>query len=250
MKGLFLISVFVIGLASVHSLESFQLPTNFTYLSTVDPSIIQEIRYHTYHNFVGRPVNGYLAPKCILTIPAAVQLSKVQKVFLKMGISLKVYDCYRPQRAVDNFVNWSQNITDQLTKDEFYPNVNKADVFKLDYVAHKSGHTRGSTVDVTLVPLPPAKEPEYKVGEKLYPCFNPAEKRWPDNMMDFGTGYDCFDDKSHTDIDGLTPTQKRNRQLLRKTLMKFGFKGIASEWWHFTLNNEPYPNTYFDFPIQ
>lgn len=224
-------------------------PPDFVELSAVDPTIVQEIRYHGEHNFIGRKVDGYVEPTCILTRPAAEALQRVQQQVASQGLTVKVYDCFRPQRAVDSFVDWAGDLDDETTKAEFYPNVDKSELFDLGYIAENSGHSRGSTVDLSLVPLPVPEQRPYVPGEPLTPCFAPAGERFPDNMIDFGTGYDCFDSLSNTDDPRVVGEQRANRDLLRDLMAAQGFDGISSEWWHFTLADEPYPDTYFDFPV-
>jgi D-alanyl-D-alanine dipeptidase len=219
-------------------------------LKDVDPTIIQEIRYATIHNFIGRPIHGYFAPNCLLTRDAATALSKVQSELKSKALSLKVYDCYRPQRAVDDFVAWAKDLSDVKMKREFFPKVNKSDLFKDGYIAEKSGHSRGSTVDVTIVPLPPPSEAVFKEGLKLKPCTFVQGSRFADGSVDMGTGYDCFDPLAHTENPSISATQKWNRHLLKSTMEKFGFKNLDEEWWHFTLKNEPFPDRYFDIEIK
>ncbi|WP_425583557.1 M15 family metallopeptidase [Streptomyces macrosporus] len=224
-------------------------PPAFVALSDVDPTIIQEIRYTTAHNFVGEPVDGYRRPMCILTRDAAEALRRAQWKLLWRGYSLKVYDCYRPQRAVDHFVAWAEDLDDQRMKEEFYPRVDKARLFEDGYIASRSGHSRGSTVDLTLVRLPAWPTRPYVPGEPLTPCFAPWEERFPDNSVDMGTGYDCFDTLSHTLDPRITGEQRANRLLLKETLEEVGFVNYPSEWWHYSLGSEPFPDTYFDFPV-
>jgi D-alanyl-D-alanine dipeptidase len=224
-------------------------PREFVALRTVAPTIIQEMRYTTEHNFVGEPVDGYRQPVCILTRPAAEALRRAQSQLLRQGYSLKVYDCYRPQRAVDHFVRWAKDLQDEEMKQEFYPKVDKSRLFADGYIAEKSGHSRGSTVDLTIVKLPAAPTRPYVPGEALVPCYAPKEDRFPDNSVDMGTGYDCFDTLSHTDDPRVGPEQRANRDLLRGTLAAVGFVNLPEEWWHFTYKPEPFPGTYFDFPV-
>ena len=226
------------------------MPADFVYLHEVDPSIIEEMRYAEDHNFVGKPITGYLAPKCILTREAARALAKVQAEIRPRALSLKVYDCYRPQRAVDVFGEWANDGKDIKMKKEFYPKVDKSNLFRDGYIAHESGHSRGSTVDLTLVRLPVRAQATYRAGETLVECTQPAAKRFKDNSLDFGTGYDCFDPLSHTANPEIGAKQKQNRLLLKSTMEKQGFRNLPEEWWHFTLNSEPHPSTYFDFPVE
>lgn len=224
-------------------------PEEFVALPTVAPTIIQEIRYLTPHNFVGEPIDGYDQPLCILTRPAARALQRAQSKLLRQGYSLKVYDCYRPQRAVDHFVRWAKDLTDERMKPEFYPQVDKSRLFTDGYIAEKSGHSRGSTVDLTIVKLPAKPTPPYFPGEKLVPCYAPQGERFRDNSVDMGTGYDCFDTLSHTDDPRIQGGQRANRQLLKSTLADAGFTNLPEEWWHFTHKPELFPDTYFDFPV-
>ncbi|QKV91312.1 M15 family metallopeptidase [Streptomyces sp. NA02950] len=224
-------------------------PKEFVALSDVDPTILQEIRYLTPHNFTGDPVDGYRRPMCILTRPAATALHRAQRRLLRHGYTLKVYDCYRPQRAVDTFVAWAKDLDDQRMKGEFYPHVDKARLFEDGYIAERSGHSRGSTMDLTIVKLPAKPTRPYEPGEKLTPCYAPQKERFPDNSVDMGTGYDCFDTLSHTLDPRITGVQRANRLLLKHTMEELGFVNLAEEWWHYTYKPEPFPDTYFDFPV-
>lgn len=228
----------------------FALPKGFVYLNDVDPSILQDIRYAGYHNFVGRPIKGYHAKECILTKKAADALSKVQAALLKSNLSLKVYDCYRPQRAVSDFVTWSKNLKSTKMKEEFYPRVPKNKLFPLGYIAKKSRHSRGSTMDLTIVPVPTSQQANYYRGQTLKSCYAPYHDRYRDNSIDMGTGFDCLDSLAH----GLNPRVSliayQNRKMLRHIMQKYGFAPYKNEWWHFTLKHEPYPITYFNFPIR
>ncbi|MEU9866085.1 M15 family metallopeptidase [Streptomyces sp. NPDC047971] len=224
-------------------------PKEFVALSSVDRTIIQEMRYTTEHNFVGEKVDGYRQPLCILTRPAAEALHRAQVKLLARGYSLKVYDCYRPQRAVDHFVRWAKDLQDEEMKREFYPQVDKSRLFADGYIAEKSGHSRGSTVDLTIVKLPAAPTRPYVPGETLVECYAPQALRFPDNSVDMGTGFDCFDTLSHTDDPRIQGAQRANRQLLKGTLAEQGFVNLPEEWWHFTFKPEPFPSTLFDFPV-
>ncbi|MBP6218424.1 MAG: M15 family metallopeptidase [Oligoflexales bacterium] len=225
------------------------LPGGFTRLVSVDASIIQEMRYAEEHNFIGKPIHGYEAGSCILTVPAAQALALVQAELRAFSLSLKVYDCYRPQRAVDHFVAWAKDLQDTKTKQEFYPMVEKDRLFLDGYIAEKSGHSRGSTVDLTIVTLPVGQQAFYHDGQALIPCYAPAEERFKDNSLDFGTGFDCFDPLSHPENPSLGTQQKQRRLLLRSLMEKHGFKNYDKEWWHFTLKDEPFKDRYFDFVV-
>ncbi|MEU2396284.1 M15 family metallopeptidase [Streptomyces sp. NPDC007369] len=197
----------------------------FVALADVDPTIGQDVRYATPHNFTGRVVDGYEEPVCLLARPAAEALRRAQRVLLARGYSLLVYDCYRPQRAVDRFVRWAGDPGDQGTKAEFYPRVDKARLIPDGYIAERSGHSRGSTVDVTLVRLPLRRG------------------------VDMGTPFDFFDPLSHTDDPRVAGAARANRQLLKRVLAAEGFVNLPEEWWHFTFKPEAFPGTYFDFPV-
>jgi D-alanyl-D-alanine dipeptidase len=230
-------------------------PDDFVALSEVDASILQEIRYFTPHNFTGDPVDGYLAPLCILTREAAQALARAQRDFIEDGYTLKVYDCYRPQRAVDEFVSWAKDLVDQRMKAEFYPRVEKSNLFADGYIAERSGHSRGSTVDLTLVPLSEAATvpPTYTPGQFLIDCAAPQAIRFPDNSLDMGTGFDCFDTLANTADPRISGAQAKNRTLLLEGLQRYGFVNYDKEWWHFTYRpvdlGEPFPDTIFDFPV-
>ncbi|MBN6036294.1 M15 family metallopeptidase [Amycolatopsis sp. 195334CR] len=224
-------------------------PRPFVVLQDFAPTIQHDIRYYGPHNFVGTKIDGYREPLCILTRPAAEALRRVQWKMLSRGYTLKVYDCFRPQRSVDHFVRWAKDLEDEKMKPEFYPNVAKDRLFADGYIAEKSGHSRGSTVDLTVVKLPPRHQRPYVPGEPLQPCTAPAGERFPDNSVDMGTGFDCFDTLSHTANPLITGKARENRDLLVNTMAEAGFRNLVEEWWHFTLNDEPYPDTYFDFPV-
>ena len=224
-------------------------PDGFVWLRNIDPTIEQEMRYYGDHNFIGRPMSGYEAPECILTRQAAEALAAIQAELAQSRLSLKVYDCYRPQRAVDGFVAWSKDVPDQTMKAEFYPRIDKARVFELGYVAAKSGHTRGSTVDLTIVPKDHAMERPFIPGEPLVDCALPASERFPDTSIDFGTGYDCMDEKSHHGRTDIPAVAQANRAMFKDIMERHGFAPVAEEWWHYSLKDEPFPDTYFDFPV-
>jgi D-alanyl-D-alanine dipeptidase len=227
-----------------------EAPPDFVSLADVDPTILLDIRYATPHNFTGDPVDGYRAPMCLLTRPAAEALRRAQRAFLDVGFTLKVYDCYRPQRAVNDFVRWANNPIDQRMKTEFYPRVDKSRLFADGYIADKSGHSRGSTVDLTLVALPPLETPPYSPGQPLVDCAAPQPQRFGDNTIDMGTGYDCFDTLAHTLDPRVQGVQLKNRLSLKDGLEAQGFENYDKEWWHFTFKPETYPDTFFDFVVE
>ena len=212
--------------------------SGFVNITDVVPDVILEIRYFSTYNFVGERVDGYEQPVALLTKEAADSLRAVSDELLDKGYRIKIYDAYRPQMAVDHFVRWAEEISDTTMRQVFYPNVDKSLLFEQLYIMERSGHTRGSTVDLTLVDAITGRE------------------------LDMGGVFDWFGGESHPDYcgnpdtgewiempDGLTEQQFRNRQILREAMLHHGFKPLDSEWWHFTLANEPYPDTYFNFPV-
>jgi D-alanyl-D-alanine dipeptidase len=237
------------GVPAAHAHPEPKAPARFVALRNVDPTIPQDIRYATPHNFTGRVVAGYVTPMCVLTAPAAQALHRVQQGLVRRGHSLKVYDCYRPQRAVDRFVAWARDAGDRAMKAEFYPEVDKSRLFADGYIAERSGHSRGSTVDLTIVKLPAAPTRAYRPGERLVSCYAPKAQRFPDASIDMGTGFDCFDPRAHTLDPRVRGVAHSDRLLLENAMESAGFTGIPEEWWHFTYRAEPYPNTYFDFPV-
>ncbi|RUL76181.1 D-alanyl-D-alanine dipeptidase [Dyella choica] len=222
-------------------------PDNFVDVARAIPKMQFDIRYYSAHNFVGRRVHGYEQAACLLTGPAVAALKKVEDQLLPMGLTLKAYDCYRPQSAVDDFVSWAADTQDNRMQAEFYPSVRKDRLFEQGYIAAHSGHSRGSTIDLTLVPVN-SVIPGF--DGRLADCAAPQEKRVPDNSLDFGTGFDCFSPASHPDYQAISAQAKANRRLLQSLMGSAGFVPLETEWWHFTLKNEPYPDTYFDFPVR
>lgn len=209
------------AMSSVHA-----LPEGFVYLSEVAPAVAIDARYAGSDNFVGQPVEGYHANTVILTRPAAEALARVSEELAAFGLGLKVFDGYRPQRAVNHFVRWAGDSADQSTKAQYYPDVDKNQLFEKGYIAKRSGHTRGSTVDLTIIDLKDGRE------------------------LDMGTPFDYFGPESWPSYLDLSPEQRAHRALLQQVMKKHGFRPLSTEWWHFTLANEPYPETYFDFPVE
>ena len=243
-----LLTIFITLTLSVQYFSQ-NIPKGFVEIREIIPDVSLDLRYLTNHNFLGVPVDGYRTEKCYITKTAADSLAKVQEELRKFNLSLKIYDAYRPQRAVDHFVRWAKDLSDTLTKKEFYPTIDKSRLFVDGYIAEKSGHSRGSTIDLTIVPIPLTSQPEFDINNQCE-CFESADKRFKDNSIDMGTGFDCFHSLSHTENINLTPQQRANRLLLKSLMNKYGFKNLAEEWWHFTLRNEPYPSIYFDFIIE
>jgi len=202
------------------------LPVTFSEVQEVIPSAVLDLRYYGSDNFIGRPIAGYVSSKAVLTTEALNQLKKVQEELKTFQLGIKIFDAYRPQRAVDDFVLWAKVPDDTLMKARFYPDVAKKDLFKLDYIASKSGHSRGSTLDLTLISL--------KTFEAL----------------DMGSPYDFFGQISWPFAKEITAKQRAHRMLLRTLMLKYGFQPYCCEWWHFTLKSEPFPATYFDFIVE
>lgn len=202
------------------------MPAGFVDVQQQIPSIRVELAYAGHHNFVGRPIDGYLANKAILSTEATKALKKVQRELAQQGLGLKIFDAYRPKKAVRHFYRWSQNPRDQKTKKTYYPDIDKPQLFRQGYIARKSSHSRGSTLDLTLVRLDSGK------------------------MLDMGTIFDFFGTRSWYQSKQVSPRQKANRRLLRQTMMKHGFEPYPQEWWHFTLAKEPWPDRYFDFDVR
>ena len=211
--------------------------SGFVVITDVVPDAILEIRYYSTYNFIGTRIDGYQEPTALLTRQAADSLKAVSDELVAMGYRLKIYDAYRPQMAVDHFVRWGEDLNDTLMKRYFYPNIDKAVLFDQGYIARRSGHSRGSTVDLTLFDMN------------------------TENEVDMGGTFDWFGIESHPDFGGnpntkeyngnggITAEQFQNRMILRTVMLKHGFKPYDEEWWHFTLKGEPYPDTYFTFPV-
>ena len=238
------IVLFLSALAIFVSCTKETRSSGFVTLTDAVPDAILEIRYFGTYNFVGDRIDGYLEPTALLTKEAATALKAVSDDVISQGYRLKVYDAYRPQMGVDHFVRWAADVTDTRMKEFFYPDLDKSVLFEQDYIMAKSGHTRGSTVDLTLFDMSTEKE------------------------LDMGGTFDWFGHESHPDFcgnpetgeydaaaaaaepRGITEQQFRNRMILRAAMLRHGFKPLDSEWWHFTLKAEPYPDTYFTFPVK
>ncbi|MBQ1398052.1 MAG: M15 family metallopeptidase [Clostridia bacterium] len=200
-------------------------PSGFVVLADYVPHIVQEIRYYSTYNFIGERIDGYEEPCALLTKEAARALKSVSNEMIVRGYRLKVFDAYRPARAVKHFVLWGIEDQDVRMKPYFYPELQKQELFARGYIASQSGHSRGSSVDLTLLDMSTGKE------------------------VDMGSPFDYFSEASHPDYKGITQEQYDNRMMLQRVMVRGGFVPIDCEWWHFTLNNEPYPDTYFDFPV-
>jgi D-alanyl-D-alanine dipeptidase len=230
LKLLLIVAIAVFAQTALsQTIQSSQRPSAFIDATSFIPGLATDIRYAGSHNFVGRPVAGYEAPRCLLTHEAAAALAAVARDLAPRGLVVKVFDCYRPARAVGDFVRWARDFKDQVARAEFYPDVDKRTLFRDGYIASRSGHSRGSTVDLTL-----ARSAGGQTGGEL----------------DMGTPFDFFSSKSWTAASNISSEQHANRVLLATAMSRRGFRGYAKEWWHFTLRNEPFPNVYFDFPVR
>lgn len=214
-------------------------PAGFVHLANVDPSIVQDIRYAGAQNFLGRRAAGYDGASCILTDEAARALAAVQERLAPQGLGLVVFDCYRPAQAVADFVRWAGE--DGPADPRWHPRTRRGDLIREGYIASRSGHSRGSTVDLGLVRL------EEKAVRPHPDCG--AERGDTPQMLDFGTGFDCFDPRSHTASRDIGEEAQHHRMLLVRAMDEAGFDNYAAEWWHFTLRDEPYPKKIFDFPV-
>lgn len=224
-----IVMVLLLQLFAIASAQDLsKMPAGFCYLNEAIPGIIFDLRYKTSNNFLGRPVSGYQNARCILSLPAAEALKNVQQELHQMGLGLKVFDAYRPQRAVNDFVEWAKDINDTRMKKTYYPDVEKKNLFKDGYIAAKSSHSRGSTVDLTIVGY---------------------DKKGRPVELNMGSGFDFFGEKSHPDYKDIPYQARANRLLLRSLMTNNGFTPLAEEWWHFTYKDEPFPDNYFDFPL-
>ena len=225
MRKLLLIGLVIFGFIQIGFASSISCDrSDFVPVSSVIDDAAYDIRYYSSNNFTGNRINGYKAPVAYMTKESLKALAVAAEDLRSQGYRLLIWDTYRPQKAVDNFVEWINNPNDEGDK-SFYPELEKSDLVKGNYIAKKSGHTRGSTVDLTLIK---------KDG----------------SFVDMGGTFDLFSEISHPNYKKLTTEQKKNRKILHDAMIKAGFKGINSEWWHYTLKNEPYPDTYFNFDVE
>ena len=221
-----LVFLFLLLISFAFTQKNSKLPDGFDYVEKVIPSIKIELRYFGSHNFIGKPIDGYNREVSILSNQAIVALKKVQEELQQYNLSIKIFDSYRPQRAVNHFIRWARDLNDTLNKSEFYPGVKKQNLFEEGYIASKSGHSRGSTLDMTLVDIENLEE------------------------LDMGSAWDFFGKASWVENLMLSSQQRANRMLLQTIMRKHGFIYYPKEWWHFTLKNEPFPDTYFDFEVE
>ena len=228
------------------------MPDGFVYLRDIAPGIAQDMRYASSDNFTGRPLPGYDAGECVLRREVAEALAQVQADLAKSNLGLKMYDCYRPKRAVAAMAHWAQDGQkdgkDDGASKRFHPALDKRMLFGLGYIAAKSKHSTGSAVDVTLIELPPAPAPPFDPAARYGSCTGPAEQRAPDNSLDMGTGFDCFDPKSNTSSAAIAAEQRRARATLLLAMRAHGFHNYFREWWHFTFGGQR-PAAAADFSI-
>lgn len=227
------------------AIPAFAMPEGFVDLQTIDPSIIVDLRYIDDQNFVGRRITGYKENRAILTLEAAQALKKAQALVKKDGYSLVIYEAYRPQRASDDFKKWSRDPHDNKMQSWFYPRIDKKMLFELGYIAQHSSHSRGSTVDITLISLDKKVHAIQPVRRALEDDF----EIWflDDGTVDMGSSFDLFDKASHYENDLIAKKYKQPREYLRQIMAECGFVHYPEEWWHFSLKNEPFPETYFNF---
>jgi D-alanyl-D-alanine dipeptidase len=230
------------------------VPADFIEIRTMDKTIKVEARYASDWNFMGRPVAGYAANKCYLTKKAASALSKVQKLLRKKNLGLLAFDCFRPARAVADFVAWTKNSKDSDMKPIFYPNEPKESLIERGYISDRSGHSRGSTIDLTIIDnqrlKPPAKAwPELQFREEKTDCRS-QQNISSTGQLDMGTMFDCFSLRANTLNSEISSASKANRKILLDAMESSGFSNYEKEWWHFTLKDEPFKDAYFDFPIE
>lgn len=227
------------------------IPKDFNYLEHFDSTILQEPLFATNYNLLGRPLKGYEAQKIVVSNALGQALVKAQKIANDKNLTLKIYDSYRPLRAVEDIVVWANDVSDQTMKNEFYAHIDKQDLFKLGYVLLRSFHCTGAAVDLTLVSLDDIKEQEdFIKGSELFDGILPYGERRFDNGLDMGTNVDTFHDKSHTLNPEINPEAKKNRALLCEIMDAAGFDNYEKEWWHFNLKDKPFNDTYFDFVIR
>jgi D-alanyl-D-alanine dipeptidase len=223
------------------------LPGGFVFLRDLDPSIIQDIRYAGSNNFVGRPLRGYDAGECVVKREVGLMLHSVQQELALQGLSLKMLDCYRPARASADMVAWSRDGKETPAQKRYNPAFSKADLFRLGYIAERSGHSTGAAVDLTLVDLKADNSAVFDPAKTYADCTAPAGARAPEGSVDMGTGYDCSDVKAHTAARSITSAQRRWRNVLVAAMAKQGFVNYSKEWWHFSLPAAG--GQAYDFPI-
>jgi D-alanyl-D-alanine dipeptidase len=223
------------------------MPRDFVYLRDVDASILQDIRYATVNNFTARKIAGYEAEECILKRDVAAALGRVQQAIKPRGLSLKVLDCYRPQRASRAMLAWANDRAETPAQKRYYPKFNKRDLFRLGYIAAQSGHSTGAVVDLTLAEIAADNSAAFDPAKSYAECTAAADKRAPEGSVDMGTGFDCFDTASHTSSGAITAQQREWRQTLKEAMRRQGFANYSKEWWHYSMGGAG--GGAFDFPI-
>jgi zinc D-Ala-D-Ala dipeptidase len=233
--------------AGTIAVDAQTLPGGFAFLRDLDPSIIQDIRYAGPNNFVGRRLRGYDAAECVVKREVGLMLHSVQQELALQGLSLKMLDCYRPARASADMVAWSRDGKETPAQKRYNPAFSKADLFRLGYIAERSGHSTGAAVDLTLVDLKADNSAVFDPAKTYADCTAPANARAPEGSVDMGTGYDCSDVKAHTAARSITSAQRRWREKLVLVMARRGFVNYSKEWWHFSVPGAAGPA--YDFPI-
>ena len=223
------------------------LPGGFVFLRDIDPSIIQDIRYAGSNNFVGRPLRGYDTGECVVKRKVGLMLRSIQQELAPQGLSLKMLDCYRPARASRDMVVWARNGRETPAERRYNPAFSKKALFRLGYIAERSGHSTGAALDLTLVDLKADNSAAFDAAKTYADCTAPESARAPEGSVDMGTGYDCADVQAHTAARSITPAQRKWRQKLVLVMARRGFVNYSKEWWHFSLPGAPGPA--YDFPI-
>jgi D-alanyl-D-alanine dipeptidase len=237
----------VLGFSRPQTADAQGLPGGFVYLRDIEPGIIQDMRYASSNNFVGKPLRGYDAAECVVKREVGLALKNIQQELARQKLSLKMFDCYRPERAVADMVAWSRNGKETSAERRFNPAFRKADLFRLGYIATRSGHSTGAALDLTLVDLTADNSEKFDASKAYADCTAPVEARAPEGSVDMGTGYDCSDVKSHTAAPSITPTQRKWRNVLVAAMSRQGFVNYSKEWWHFSLPGVG--RQAYDFPI-
>lgn len=237
-------------MSRVNSASSERLPAGFIYVHDVIPDVQVSLRYGTDENFVGCRVDGYYSNVSIMTEAAAVALKQAQELVKENGYELVIYDSYRPQKSVNHFIRWSEDPNDpQVKKEHYYPRVDKENAFNLGYIARRSGHTRGSTIDLTII----------EKGKRVVQPLTPVKRTLndgstimflDDGTVDMGSSFDLFDEASYTNSTLVDEHHQQLRQMFKGIMERAGFNNYPKEWWHYTLKNEPFPDTYFDFDVR
>jgi zinc D-Ala-D-Ala dipeptidase len=229
LRSVFLLTLPLVSTLSAQAQMPAQMPAGFVDAATVVEGLVVDMRYFGDDNFVGARIDGYEAARCLLTRQAAAGLGRVQQDLASQGFALKVFDCYRPTRAVAHFVRWARDVKDVKRKADFYPDVDKRDLFRLGYISNRSGHSRGSTVDLSMVRLAPGQAPV---------------------EVDMGTRFDFFGVQSWPSSKAVSAEAQANRKILATAMRRGGFYPYDREWWHFTLRGEPYRDSYFNFVVK